>query len=82
MAFLKKGFLFAPCERGNHNLYKFVGIGSDEKDSIVSDSNRTLNDPIYFVPKLLHNLDLVEEIENLACISDIKIEDLTGEGNP
>jgi len=78
----KTGYLFAPCEKGNHNIYKFIGIGVDDKDLIVSDANRNISDPVYFLPRLTHNLTLIDEIENLACITDIKVEDLTGEANP
>jgi len=28
------------------------------------------------------NLELVDEIDNLSCITDIKCEDLTGEKTP
>ena len=34
-----------------------------------------------FVPRKLRNLELADELENLSCITDMKIEDLTGEGN-
>ena len=35
-----------------------------------------------FAPRPLKNLALVDEISNLSCITDIKVDDLTGEGNP
>jgi len=37
---LKKGFLFAASEFGNHALYQFAGIGDDDDD--VESSSATL----------------------------------------
>ena len=34
------------------------------------------------MPRNLTNLALIDEIDNMSCITDIKVEDLTGEGNP
>lgn len=41
-----------------------------------------INDIVEFFPRALTNLTLMDELENLSVISDTKIEDLTGEGNP
>jgi hypothetical protein len=35
-----------------------------------------------FIPHALTNITLTEELENMACISDLKVDDLTGDGHP
>ena len=35
-----------------------------------------------FPPRVLTNLSLKEELQSLCCITDMKISDLKGEGNP
>lgn len=37
-----------------------------------------IEDIVEFYPRGLKNLALIDELENLSVISDIKIEDLTG----
>lgn len=49
---------------------------------IVSDSTMSIEDIVEFYPRPLKNFSLLEELDNLSTISDLKIEDLTGEGNP
>ena len=36
---LKTGFLFAAAEFGNHALYQFQGIGTDEEDPMCTSSH-------------------------------------------
>jgi len=81
LCILRKGILFVPCEKGNHMVYKIKSDGSDEKHPILTDSNMPIDDTTIFVPRKLTNLDLMDEINNLSCITDMKVDDLTGEGN-
>jgi len=34
LCIMKRGYLFAPAELGNHNLYKFLSLGDDETNPI------------------------------------------------
>jgi splicing factor 3B subunit 3 len=79
---LRRGFLFVPCERGNHLLFSITNLGNDEENPAITDTTMSLEHTVYFLPRLYRNLELFQEMENLTCITDTKIEDLTGEGNP
>ena len=63
-------------------LYKFTSIGDTEKQPVLTDSTMSIDDIVEFIPRSLKNLTLMDELENLSAISDMKIEDLTCEGNP
>ena len=63
-------------------MHKFTSIGENEKQPTLTDSTMSIDDVIEFFPRPLQNLTLIDELENLSAISDMKIEDLTGEGNP
>lgn len=80
LCILKKGYLFVPCERGNHLLFKFLGIGQDESDPIITDSTMAADDFKLFLPRRLKNLELVDELNNFSVITDIKVDDLVGSG--
>lgn len=41
-----------------------------------------MKEPELFAPRDIKNLTVITEINNLSCITDMKVEDLTGEGNP
>lgn len=82
---LKSGFLYAASEVGNHNLYQFQGIGDD--DSPESSSKAPLDDSgcmptVVFEPRPLKNLLLVDEQDNFAPITDMRVENVTGEETP
>eukprot|EP00878_Enallax_costatus_P014150 GHUV01014799.1.p1 GENE.GHUV01014799.1~~GHUV01014799.1.p1 ORF type:complete len:414 (+),score=113.38 GHUV01014799.1:216-1457(+) len=69
LAVLKTGFLFTASETGNHALYQFVGTGEDDDD--VESSSATLVQteegyaPVFFTPRPLKNLVLVDEMPSL-----------------
>jgi len=83
---LKTGFLFAASEFGNHALYQFVGTGEDEED--VESSSATLVEtedgyqPVFFDPRPLKNLLLVDEMSSLMPITDMKVANLLNEEIP
>jgi len=83
---LKTGFLFAASEFGNHCLYQFQGIG--ENDDAVESSSANLMEtdegfsPIFFTPHPLTNLLLIDEMESLSPILDMKVENLLNEETP
>eukprot|EP00775_Hariotina_reticulata_P013008 gene13008-13137_t len=86
LAVLKTGFLFAASETGNHALYQFVGTGEDEED--VESSSATLVQseegyaPVFFTPRPLKNLVLVDEMPSLMPLTDMKVANLLDEEIP
>uniref|UniRef100_A0A7R9Z712 DNA damage-binding protein 1 n=1 Tax=Chlamydomonas euryale TaxID=1486919 RepID=A0A7R9Z712_9CHLO len=86
IAVLKTGFLFAASESGNHALYQFIGTGEDDDD--VESSSATLVEtedgfqPVFFDPRPLKNLALVDETPSLMPVTDMKVANLLGEEIP
>jgi len=83
---LKTGYLFVGAEATNHAIYLFKSTGDDEENPTVCISQQT---PDFekdaslvpqFNPREPINLELRDELQNLAPINDMKVEDLTGEG--
>ena len=63
LCILKKGYLFAPCDKGNHMFYKFLAIG-DEQGEIKTDTTMELEaqQQVYFCPRELKNLKVLDEL--------------------
>ena len=59
-----------------------MSLGGDSKDSIVQTNSNEFDKRVFFCPQKLTNLELLEEINNLSVISDLKVKDLTKEGTP
>lgn len=71
---LKSGYLFAAMEFGNHLFYQFTGIGTDETDPLCTSAHpHGKNAIMAFKPKALRNLVLSDEIQSLAPITDMII---------
>jgi len=85
LVILKTGFLFVASEFANHRLYQFLSIkGSDEADIIpmqIEIEGESIEIP-HFAPRPLKNLLLVDELESLSPILDMRITDLAGEETP
>lgn len=89
---LKSGYLFSASESGNHLSLLFKSDGSDDTEAAVCSSHNTesietnyAKNVIKFNPRGgegLKNLEIRDEMRNLAPINDMKIEDLTNEGAP
>jgi splicing factor 3B subunit 3 len=80
---LKTGFLFVASEFGNHALYQFTGIGTDDDDPICTSSHP--HGPqalVAFKPRALKNLLLYDDLPSLSPVLDMKVIDATGEGSP
>ncbi|EAR85077.1 splicing factor 3B subunit 3 (macronuclear) [Tetrahymena thermophila SB210] len=77
----KTGHLFAACEKGDHLLYRFKSLGEQEERPTKTTS-ADFEQQAIFIPRKLVNLEQVDSLDNLSAISDIKVNDLTGEGNP
>ncbi|CVK84263.1 related to splicing factor 3B subunit 3 (spliceosomal protein sap130) [Fusarium proliferatum] len=87
LCILKSGFLFAATESGNHHFYQFEKLGDDDSeppftsDDVPSDPPSGYQ-PVYFYPRPLENLSLVESLDSLSPLMDCKVADLTGDGAP
>lgn len=60
LCILRKGYLFVPCEKGNHLLFKFKSVGQDEKDPIVTDSTMAYDDFKLFLPRRLRYIIIIK----------------------
>ncbi|KAK9916752.1 hypothetical protein WJX75_006568 [Coccomyxa subellipsoidea] len=83
---LKTGFLFAAAEFGNHALYQFLSIGDDDDAVEASSSELTETQegfqPVFFDPRPLRNLRLVDEVDSMSPIMDFKVANLLKEEIP
>ncbi|KAF6255086.1 CPSF A subunit region-domain-containing protein [Scenedesmus sp. NREL 46B-D3] len=86
LAVLKTGFLFTASETGNHALYQFVGTGEDDDDVEASSASLVQSEegyaPVFFSPRPLKNLVLVDEMPSLMPLTDIKVANLLDEEIP
>jgi splicing factor 3B subunit 3 len=87
LCILKSGFLFAASEFGNHHFYQFEKLGDDDEETEFSSDDfptdpRGLYNPVYFYPRVLENLALVESIDSMNPLVDCKVANLTGEDAP
>lgn len=84
---LRSGFLFLACEYGDRHLYELTNLG-DADDELVFDSDSFPVDhtedytPVYFKPRPLSNLALVETIESMNPIMGCHVANLAGEDAP
>jgi splicing factor 3B subunit 3 len=92
----KTGMMFVAAEFGNHYLLQFQKMGDDDTAIVAhSVSDDTINEELgddsisasrvalSFQPAMkLQNLAVTDEIESLACITDMTIDDLAKEGTP
>ncbi|KAK2070300.1 hypothetical protein P8C59_004806 [Phyllachora maydis] len=87
LCILKSGFLFAASEFGNHHFYQFEKLGDDDEelehasDDFPTDPRADYN-PVYFHPRPLENLVLVEGIDAMNPLLGCKVANLTGEDVP
>ncbi|KAK3692733.1 Pre-mRNA-splicing factor rse-1 [Podospora appendiculata] len=87
LCILKSGFLFAASEFGNHDFYQFEKLGDDDEElEYTSDEFPTdpsvFYDPVYFHPRPMENLVLVESMDSMNPLVDCKVANLTGEDAP
>jgi splicing factor 3B subunit 3 len=79
----KNGHLFAASEFGNHAFYSFAGIGDEDNDVMSSSAQLTETDggfePVFFRPRPLKNLALLDEMESLCPVTAMKVENLHNE---
>jgi len=79
ISILPSGYLFVAGETSNHVLFQFTSSGEDQHALATSASTLV---PLYNPREQHLNLKAEDELHNLACVSDLKCEDLLGEGQP
>ena len=87
LCILKSGFLFTAAEFGNHHFYQFEKLGDDDEEPEFSSDDfptdpRAFYSPVYFYPRPMGNLSLVESIDSMNPLIDCKVANLTGEDAP
>ncbi|KAI7862693.1 CPSF A subunit region-domain-containing protein [Spinellus fusiger] len=89
LCILKSGFLFAASEFGNHHHYSFESLGDDPDDPEISsadymeaEASQEETPLVYFKPRPLKNLLLVDELESIAPLMDSKVLNLADEETP
>ncbi|EFY91989.1 Pre-mRNA-splicing factor rse-1 [Metarhizium acridum CQMa 102] len=81
---MKSGFLFTAGEFGNYQFYQFEKLGDDDdeteftSDDFPTDYQASYH-PVYFHPRPLENLTLVESVSSMAPLMDCKILTQAGE---
>ncbi|ORZ13418.1 CPSF A subunit region-domain-containing protein [Lobosporangium transversale] len=88
LCILKSGFLFVASEFGNHHFYQFEKLGDDDdtpeysSNDFMGADGEHLNIRVYFKPRPLENLLLVDELASMAPLTDAKVLNLTDEDTP
>jgi len=81
MCVLKTGYFFVAAEFGNHYLFTFKAIG--DNDDAPETSNLTpYSQHVYFTPRALTNLQLIDESLSLSPILDLHVADLAHADTP
>ncbi|EEY22655.1 pre-mRNA-splicing factor rse-1 [Verticillium alfalfae VaMs.102] len=87
LCILKSGFLYVASQFGNYQFYQFEKLGDDDEELEFS-SDDFPTDPkqsyeaVFFHPRELENLALVESIDSMNPLIDCKVANLTGEDAP
>lgn len=96
---MRKGFLFAGSEAGDHGLYAFQSLGDDDNSVETSSaimaattredgggggggSRSECIPPVFFDPRELKNLEMIDKVGNLGPLIDMKVANLLGEEVP
>ncbi|KAF9585053.1 Splicing factor 3B subunit 3 [Lunasporangiospora selenospora] len=88
LCILRSGFLFVASEFGNHHFYHFEELGDDSDTPEYSSSDFMSNDGepldirVYFKPRPLKNLLLVDELTSMSPLTDAKVMNLADEDTP
>ncbi|TLD17954.1 uncharacterized protein PgNI_00866 [Pyricularia grisea] len=87
LCILKSGFLFVASEFGNHLFYQFEKLGDDDEELEFSSNDFPVDpkepyEPVYFYPRPTENLALVESIDSVNPLMDLKVANLTEEDAP
>ncbi|KAG0304071.1 Splicing factor 3B subunit 3 [Linnemannia gamsii] len=88
LCILKLGFLFVASEFGNHQFYQIGKLGDDDdspeysSNDFMTKDDGTLDVTVYFKPRPLENLLLVDELTSMSPLTDAKVLNLTDEDTP
>ncbi|KAI9090485.1 CPSF A subunit region-domain-containing protein [Phlyctochytrium arcticum] len=88
LCLLKTGFVFCASEFGNHYLYQIENLGDDDEEQMEYESAELPQGEdadeviVYFNPRGLRNLALVDEMESLGPMIDTKILNLAEDDSP
>ncbi|KAI9595999.1 mono-functional DNA-alkylating methyl methanesulfonate N-term-domain-containing protein [Syncephalis fuscata] len=84
MGILKSGFLFLAADMGNHQFYQFQQLGDDDDELVFSSHDYADGEEtrVYFKPRELVNLALVDEMDSMCPLIDTKVINLTDEETP
>ena len=88
LVLLESGYLFAAGDCSNHMIYRFTSLGQDGENQVSSSSFHKFKEASLlqhfealerFMPQMEHqHLEVCDVMQNLACITDIMVEDLLG----
>lgn len=91
LTLLESGYLFAAGDCSNHKMFRFTSLGGEQNNQSVSNSTQLFDeekiikdhtDLVKFCPQAEHsNLEVCDQIQNLACINNMVVEDLVGQGS-
>ncbi|KAJ3149884.1 Splicing factor 3B subunit 3 [Geranomyces michiganensis] len=88
LCLLKSGFLFVASEFGNHYFYQIENLGDDDEEQMEYQSAELPQGEdaedvlVYFNPRGLRNLALVDELESVGPLIDAKTMNLTEDDSP
>ncbi|KAI8824396.1 CPSF A subunit region-domain-containing protein [Fimicolochytrium jonesii] len=87
MCLLKSGFLFVASEFGNHYLYQIVNLGDDDEQTEYQSAELPQGEDaedvlVYFNPRPLLNLAMIDEMESISPLIDAKVLNLAGDDSP
>ncbi|KOS18324.1 Pre-mRNA-splicing factor rse1 [Escovopsis weberi] len=87
LCILKSGFLYVASQFGNSSFYQFEKLGDDDDELEFTSNDFSVDanasyDPVYFYPRPLENLVLVESIPSMNPLLDCKVVNITGEDAP
>ncbi|KAI1118656.1 CPSF A subunit region-domain-containing protein [Nemania sp. NC0429] len=87
LCILKSGFLFVATEFGNHQFFQFEKLGDDDDEIEFTSDDFSASSyidyrPIYFSPRPLENLALVESVDSMNPLLGSKVVNLTDGDTP
>ncbi|CCG81469.1 putative Nuclear mRNA splicing factor [Taphrina deformans PYCC 5710] len=86
LTIFKSGYLYTSTELGDQNLYQFEKLGEDDNETEFQSVEYDMIDddpqPVYFHPRPLVNLTLVDQIKTLNPLTHASVLNLTNEDAP
>ncbi|CAD5206793.1 unnamed protein product [Bursaphelenchus okinawaensis] len=83
LCILRTGFLFVASEFGNHHLYQIARLGeNDDQPEFSSKISLSEGEAHFYDCRPLHNLIMVDQMDNLCPLIKTKVEDMVNDGAP